>query len=117
MCSVISGGRLATSTTSNSNKSRNLEELSEGESNPDSPKMSKNEKTNSNKNSDLKNDADENLSVGSPGNIYSLFVKIYNLSQEKEMSKFSVYISDTHLGRVISQFQQEAAVSCNPNGA
>ena len=72
MCSVLSGGRLATTT---STTSRNLEELSEGESNPDSPKMSKNEKTNSNTNSDLKND--ENLSVGSPGNIYFLFVEIY----------------------------------------
>ena len=74
MCSVISGGRLpsaATSTaTTNSNKSRNnhLEEMSEGESNPDSPKMSRTEKENfENKNSNLKNDADEELSVGSPG--------------------------------------------------
>ena len=99
MCSVISGGRLATSTTSNSNKSRNLEELSEGESNPDSPKMSKNEKTNSNKNSDLKNDADENLSVGSPGNFYYLFVEINFVLQVKEMSNLSfVYftITNTH---------------------
>ena len=97
MCSVISGGRLATSTTSNSNKSRNLEELSEGESNPDSPKMSKNE--NSNKNSDLKNDADENLSVGSPGNFYYLFVEINFVLQVKEMSNLSfVYftITNTH---------------------
>ena len=97
MCSVLSGGRLATSTSTTT--SRNLEELSEGESNPDSPKMSKNEKTNSNKNSDLKNDADENLSVGSPGNFYSLFVEIYFVLQVKEMSNLSfVYftITNTH---------------------
>ncbi len=64
MCSVLTGGRL---TTTGSNKSRNnpMEEMSEAESNPDSPpKMSprKTEEENS-------QDREEELSVGSPGKI------------------------------------------------
>ena len=68
MCSVISGGRLPTAaTTTTKSRNNHLEEMSEAESNPDSPKMLKTEKINLKQNSDLKNDADEDLSVGSPG--------------------------------------------------
>jgi hypothetical protein len=77
MCSVLTGGRLP---TSNSTKSRNshMEEMSEADSNPESPKMSprKNEEEKIEE-----RDVDEELSVGSPGIIKKLrkqkFKKIF----------------------------------------
>jgi hypothetical protein len=72
MCSVLTGGRLP---TSNSTKSRNshMEEMSEADSNPESPKMSprKNEEEKIEE-----RDVDEELSVGSPGIIKKLRKKI-----------------------------------------
>ena len=64
MCSVLTGGRLATTSSS---KSRNnpMEEMSEVESNPESPPKMSPRKTEEDNNQDR----EEELSVGSPGNL------------------------------------------------
>ena len=62
MCSVLNGGRLQTATSTKSRSSNHLVDMSEGDSNPESPPTMSLSKAN-----DDKQDADEELSVGSPG--------------------------------------------------
>ena len=71
MCSVMNGGRLPTSATGKA-RNNHLDEMSEAESNPESPKPSPP------KSDDGKNDADEELSVGSPGTEKKLGLKTFS---------------------------------------